>query len=100
MNEVKVYVTDEAMVEEVARANVRHGAPTDIDRADAKERTLAVRFIQKESIRFKTYLTELRHGALNGVNNYPETLTFAYDIMQRREDAGPQRLTTRRPSLS
>jgi hypothetical protein len=46
MNEVKVSVTDEAMVEEVARANGRHGAPTDIDRAEAKERTLAVRFIQ------------------------------------------------------
>jgi hypothetical protein len=75
MNEVKVSVTDEAMVEEVARANGRHGAPTDIDRAEAKERTLAMRFIRGGIIRFKTYLTELLHGALNGMNNYPETLT-------------------------
>jgi hypothetical protein len=73
----------------VARANGRHGAPTDIDRAEAKERTLAVRFIRAGSIRFKTYLTELCHGALNGANNYPETLTLAYNKMQRREDAGP-----------
>ena len=87
MNEVKVSVTDEAVVDE-ARTNGRH-FPTDADRAVAKERTLAMRFIRGGNIRFKTYPTELRHSPLNGVNNYPETLTIAYNIMQRREDAGP-----------
>jgi hypothetical protein len=89
MNEVGVSVVDEAMCADVARANGRPGAPNDDDRAEALERTLAMRFIRGGNIRFKTYLTELRHSALNGVTNYPATLTLAYNIMQRREDPGP-----------
>ena len=87
MREVGVSIVDEALVNQVANSNGRTNAPTDADHDEAMEQTLAIRFIRGANKRFKTYLTELRHAALDGNNNYPETLALAYNIMQRREEA-------------
>ena len=87
MDEVGVNIVDPSVTEFVAAANGRAGAPNGADRLEATNRTLATRFIRGANKRFKPYLTELRHAALNNHNDYPVSLTVAYNIMQRRSEA-------------
>jgi len=71
----------------MANDNGRGGKANEIDHAAALDATLATRFIRGANKRFKTYLSELRNSALNGNMDYPENLTQAYNIMQRRSEA-------------
>ena len=86
MDEVGINITDDAMVEYYAAHNNRAGNATDEDRVAALNALLATRFIRGANKQYKPYLSELRNSALNGNNDYPENLTQAYNIMQRRSE--------------
>ena len=51
----------------------------------AKQLALANRFIRSTNAKHETYLKELRHSQLNGHDDYPKTLSDAYNVLQHRE---------------
>jgi hypothetical protein len=88
LDEVGVTIADEGLVESVAAANGRAGAPEEADRLAAREQTLAMRFISGTNAKYKAYLTHLRNSFLDGSDYYPTNVTTAYNILQRRESEG------------
>jgi hypothetical protein len=88
LDEVGITIPDESLIELIAAAKGRAGAPTDSDKADAREQALAIRFIRGANATHKAYLTHLRNSYLDGSNYYPSTLHEAYNILQRREPDG------------
>jgi hypothetical protein len=85
LEEVGVTIPDESLVESIAAANGRAGAPEEADWTAAREQALAIRFIRGANDSHKTYLTHLRNSFLDGSDYYPSTLHEAYNILQRRE---------------
>lgn len=67
----------------VVAADPKH--PTEAERALALERLKAVRFIRGTGGKYKTYLNDLKNAKLDGQDNYPITVSAAYNILQRRE---------------
>jgi hypothetical protein len=88
LEEVGVTIPDESLVESIAAANGRAGAPDEADWTAAREQALAIRFIRGANDSHKTYLTHLRNSFLDGTDYYPSTLHEAYNILQRREPEG------------
>jgi Zinc knuckle len=88
IDQVGVTIPDERLVEAIATANGRHGAPNDADWAQAREQALAVRFIRGANNNHKGYLTHLCNSFLDGTDYYPAMLHEAYHILQRREPEG------------
>jgi chorismate mutase len=84
MNEVGIDIVDPIVLSTVA-ANNGHAAPTADDHREAKQLALAGRFIRSTNAKHETYLKELRHSQLNGHDDYPRTLSNAYNVLQRRE---------------
>jgi hypothetical protein len=84
MDEVGIDIVDPALLSTVADNN-GHADPTDDDREEAKQISLAARFIRSINAKHESYLKELRHSQLNGHDDYPKTLSDAYNILQRRE---------------
>ena len=84
LDAVNADIVDRAVAQWVADRN-QHVVPTVADRAEAKERTMAVRFLRGLNSRYRGYLTEKRNQHLDGQNNYPATLQEAFTIIQRRE---------------
>jgi hypothetical protein len=84
MDEVGIDIVDPALLSTVADNN-GHADPTDDDHEEAKQLTLATRFIRSVNAKCESYLKELRHSQLNGHNDYPKTLSDAYNILQRHE---------------
>jgi hypothetical protein len=79
----------ESLVESVAAANGRAGAPDVTDWTAAREQAVAIRFIRGANATHKVYLTHLRNSYLgDGSDIYPSTLHEAYNILQRREPEG------------
>ena len=85
LEEVGIDLDDTCLVNQVAAAAGRPGAPEDADHEAAKQKALAIRFIRGTNEQHKKYLTELRHSFLNGQDNYPATLSKAYNILQHHE---------------
>jgi hypothetical protein len=86
MDEIGVTYVDEAQVKVVAAANNRAGNPDDDDRLEGMNRTLAARFIRGANKKADAYRGELRNSYLNGNDDYPTSLTQAYNIMQRHSE--------------
>lgn len=87
LDEVGIDIVDPALLTRVA-ANNHHmiPIPTDDDHEEAKEMALAIRFIRSTTnAAHKGYLKELRHNILNAHDDYPKTLSDAYNILHRRE---------------
>lgn len=85
MDEVGINITDDATVYAVAEDYGRE-VPTIEDYAEAKERALAVRFIQGANPAHSSeYIAHLRNSHLDGSDVYPKTLSEAYHTMSRRE---------------
>jgi hypothetical protein len=59
LDEVGVTIADDSLVESVAAANGRAGAPTEANRIAAREQTLAMRFIRGANANYKEYRTHL-----------------------------------------
>jgi hypothetical protein len=73
-------------VNDVAAANGRQHNANGDDREEAKNRLVAARFLRGASEGSRgAFLTELRNSHLNGRNEFPTTLTEAYNIMLRRD---------------
>jgi hypothetical protein len=83
LEEVGVTIPDESLVELIAAANGRAGAPEEVDRTAAREQALAIRFIRGTNATHKAYLTHLQNSFLDGSDYYPSTLHEAYNILQR-----------------
>jgi hypothetical protein len=79
---------DESLVESVAAANGRAGAPEEANHIAAREQALAIRFIRGTNAKYKAYLTHLRNSFLDGSDYYPSSVHTAYNILQRRESEG------------
>jgi hypothetical protein len=88
LNKVGVTILDESLVESIAAANSRAGAPEDSDWAAAREQALVIHFIHGTNATYKAYLTHLHNSFLDGTDYYPTTLHEAYNILQRREPKG------------
>jgi hypothetical protein len=67
---------------EVVAADIDN--PTEGERAEALERLKAARFIRGTGDKYKSYLTDLKNSKLEGRDNYPTTVSTAYNILQRR----------------
>jgi Zinc knuckle len=101
LHEVGITIEDESLVETIAAANGRGGAPNDNDKQEAKEQALAIRFVRGANDRYKGYLTHLRNSYLDGMDHYPTTLQEAYHILQRREpEGGHVPIGTEEPELA
>ena len=59
--------------------------PNENDRSEAKEQSLAIRFIRGSNKKYRGYLTHLRNSYLDHNDNYPNSLQQAYNVLQRRE---------------
>jgi hypothetical protein len=68
----------------VADKNGRRAAATDADVTEAKERYLAICFLQSVNNKYSSYLDHLRNSFLDGQEILPSTLHQAYNILQRR----------------
>ena len=66
LDEVGVTIHDDSLVESVAAANGRAGAPEEADYIAAREQALAIRFIHRTNAKYKAYLTHLRNSFLDG----------------------------------
>jgi hypothetical protein len=64
--------------------NGRHSAATDTDVKEAKERYLAICFLQSVNDRYSSYLDHLRNSFLDGQEIFSLTLHQACNILQRR----------------
>jgi hypothetical protein len=84
LDAVGVDIVDRTLLSTVA-ANKGNDPPTEDDHEDAKQMTLATRFIRSVNSKHELYLKELRHSQLNGNDDYPTTLSDAYNILQRRQ---------------
>ena len=84
MEEVGIDIVDPIVLSTVA-ANNGHADPTVEDHKEAKQLALANRFIRSTNAKHETYLKELRHSQLNGHDDYPKTLSDAYNVLQRRD---------------
>jgi hypothetical protein len=85
IKKVGVTIPDESLVESIAAANVRAGAPEEADWTAAREQALAIQFIHGANNSHKTYLNHLWNSFLDGSDYYPSTLHEAYNILQCRE---------------
>ena len=92
LDAVQADIVDPAVLNWVAQRNGR-GVPNANDHIEAKERTLAARFMRGLNTRYRGYLIEKRNQHLDGQNNYPATLQAAFTTLQRREEEslGPNR---------
>ena len=70
LDEVGITIADESLIQTIAVENGRGGAPTDEDRAEAKEQALAIRFIRGANDNYKSYLTHLHNSYLDGMDHY------------------------------
>jgi hypothetical protein len=84
LDQVGVTLEDQSLVEAIAISSGRQ-QPNDADRKEAREQTLAMRFIRGTNERYKNYLAHLRNSFLDGSDIYPETVHQAYNILLRRE---------------
>jgi hypothetical protein len=88
IEQVRVTIPDESLMESIAASNGRAGAPKAANWATTREQALAIRFIRGMNDNHKTYLTHLRNSYLDGSNYYPTTLHEAYHILQHHEPKG------------
>ena len=88
LEEVQVTVEDQALVEQVAATNRRPGVPNNDDCQEARQLSLATRFIRGTNAQHQEYLRHLRNSYLDGQDHYPTTVHQAYNILQRREGSG------------
>jgi hypothetical protein len=70
LDEVGVTIPDDSLVESVAAANGRAGAPEEADHIAAREQALTIRFIRGTNAKYKAYLTHLRNSFLDGSDYY------------------------------
>jgi hypothetical protein len=80
--EVGVSIVDPALLAEVCQDRYN---PTAAERVTAYQRALTGRFLRGAAPRYKKYLLELAHAKLEGRDNYPTTISAAYNILQRRQ---------------
>jgi hypothetical protein len=88
IEEVRVTIPDESLVESIVASNGRAGAPKDTDWAAACKQALAICFIHGANDNHKAYLTHLRNSYLDRSDYYLATLLEAYHILQHREPKG------------
>jgi len=69
----------------------RHGRiiPTTSDKEEAQKQVLASAFLEGANEKYKVYRKELSNSVLNGRNDYPKTITDAFQIMSARSDEPP-----------
>jgi len=85
LDEVGISIFDESTAESIARENNR-AKPNVKDYAEARERALAIRFLQGANpSRSVEYISHLRNSHLEGNDLYPKTLTEAYHTLSCRE---------------
>lgn len=92
LDEVDITYADAGLIEAVAASHQRAGAPNNADRAEAKGRALAIRFIRGAHEVNRSYLVELRNNFLHGHDDYPTSLHAAYNILQRWQVPTQRRL--------
>jgi Zinc knuckle len=82
----KLWITieDESLVQSIATTNLRM-VLNENDRSEAREQSLAIRFIQGSNKKYRGYLTHLRNSFLDQNDNYPKLLQHAYNVLQHRE---------------
>jgi hypothetical protein len=68
LEEVGVTIPDESLVESIATANGRAGAPEEADWTAPRKQALAIQFIRGANDSHKTYLTHLWNSFLDGSN--------------------------------
>jgi hypothetical protein len=73
LEQVGVTIEDESLIESIATNNLR-AVPNEADRNEAREQTLAVRFIRGTNEKYKSYISHLRNSFLDGNDNYPRTV--------------------------
>lgn len=59
--------------------------PTAAECTSAFERIKAIRFIDGAGKQYKNYVTDLEHAMLEGEENYPTSLDYAFSILSRRK---------------
>ena len=85
LDEVGATVADTALVQHVAEQHGRD-EPVVADYEEAKQIALSIQFIKGTNASHKPYLTHLRNSYLDGLDDYPNTVQEAYNILQRREE--------------
>ena len=86
LDEVGITVWDQALVDNIAESNGRGDEPEEEDYEEAKQRALAIRFIRGTNENHKGYIKHLRNSHLDNHDNYPKTVSDAFNILQRRDE--------------